>query len=89
MLVNIWTVLRTPIHINLSIKITAMIRALCCLHGWIIDGHYDDNNIIPPLAAMYSFSVMNRCGRIFPQEHMNGEVCVGGIVKYVRWWGSL
>ena len=38
MLVNRWAVLRTPIPLNISLyKTTALVRALCCLHNYLID----------------------------------------------------
>ena len=38
MLVNRWAILRTPIPLNISLyKTTALVRALCCLHNYLID----------------------------------------------------
>ena len=48
MLVNRWGLLRAPMPLNIDLpKITAMVRAMCCLHNWLIDISEDEKTLYP------------------------------------------
>ena len=51
MLVNRWAALRAPIPINIELpKTTSMVRAMCCLHNWLINVS-ENEKILYPLCS--------------------------------------
>ena len=62
MLVNRWAVLRSPIPLNISIcKTTSLVRALCCLHNYLIDEK-------PPISGVRDrLHILSRGGMVINQ----------------------
>ena len=73
MLVNRWSILHTPIAINISLaKTTSMVRALCCLHNYLIDV----NNNVSILYPTYSdsFHIMCNGGNPITSSNTNNGI---------------
>ena len=64
MLVNRWAILRTPIPLNVSLKkTTALVRALCVLHNFLIDEK-------PPINSIRDrMTILARGGRVFNEQN--------------------
>ena len=57
-------------------KTTSMVRALCCLHNWLIDEHDVDSirNAILPSTAVDQLSVMDRGGDFTNMSNSEGTL---------------
>ena len=51
-----------------------MVRALCCLHNWLIDEH--DNGKVPQSTAADRYAIMNRGGTTLNQVNTNQVLCI-------------
>ena len=80
-LVHRWGVLRSPLPMNISLKkTTSLVRALCCVHNWLID--QNEVNDLPQPSVKDRLSIKSRGGDIICNDQTPVTRLLGGGEHY-------